>query len=154
MFVLDCAILYLLHFNREVLVPLRLLLTALHGIAHATIMISYTDNVLTAFPLRGPDNPNFAPLVDTTQIVVWFGVISILVSLGGIMLGFSVGNAALNTTSCVAHVVASYALFIIWEQKLHYVRIWHVFYFLQLAPAIVEIVNALWLLRQKKRRVF
>ena len=121
---IDAFILYVLHFNEEILIPLRLLLTALHLTAQITMLLTLEENILAAYPIRGASNPDFPGVVEMTTFVVALGFIALAVSMTGFVLGFSFSNTPLNFFSCVTNVAAIWSMFVIWKNRIHSARIY------------------------------
>jgi len=151
---LSAAVLYILNFNEEILMPMRLLLGAVHLAAQITILLTFEQNVMAAFPLTGKANPHYEEALRMTTFIVSFGLISLFVNMAGCVLGFSFSSTPLNFLSNAAHLGAILSLFHIWKENIHYVRIWHQFYFFQFVPGVLELGNMLLVVRQRQRYVF
>jgi hypothetical protein len=67
-------------------------------------------------------------------------VLCLAVTLAGIATAMTLREDAMNLMHAICHTTGGVLLVAVWYHTSHVARLWHIWYFFNLAPAIVEMI--------------
>lgn len=130
--------------NESLLVPWRLASFILHCAALLCVADYRHTLIVEGSLLSGFSNDDLDFFMRSANGAIAATILCLVVCMSGVITGRSLRLPGVNLVHCVCHSVGGVLLMMIWFHTSHIERVWHVFYFFSLIPAIIEILSMIF----------